>query len=182
MFDEIWKFTSSINIKNYVSLTYDKALIIWNAEWDITSTIPEEYFNFCALLNTLLGFCENYKCVIVNARPELILTRARSDNNYLVENPTTEIDLFKVQWRMPHIILNKINKLSLLRALESGRYLSEFPLMGFTSTLCCKTRPNIRGPSKLQLSWRNHDTLSLLCRLVKRILCLEMSVYSTIVI
>jgi len=99
-----------------VSLTYDKALIIRNAGWDITSTIPEEYFNFCVPLNMLLGFCEDYKRVVANARHELILIRARNDNNYLVGNPTTEpeMDLLKVQWRMPHVILNEVNKLSLL--------------------------------------------------------------------
>jgi len=32
-------------------------------------------------------------------------------------NPTLE--LFKVQWRMPHVLLSEINKLSILRALES---------------------------------------------------------------
>jgi len=32
----------------------------------------------------------------------------------------SEIELFKVQWRTPHIALNKINKLSMLRALESS--------------------------------------------------------------
>jgi len=48
-------------IKNYVSLTYDKALIMRNAGWDIISTISEGYFNFCVPLNTLLGFCEDYK-------------------------------------------------------------------------------------------------------------------------
>jgi len=49
-------------------------------------------------LNTLLGFCEDYKRVVVNTRHELILIRARSDNNCLVGNPTTEpkIDSFKV--------------------------------------------------------------------------------------
>jgi len=47
-----------------------------------------------------------------------------------VGNPTTEpeIDLLKVQWRMPHVILNKVNKLSLLRAWAIFKY--EFPLMG----------------------------------------------------
>jgi len=61
-------------------------------------------------LNTLLGFCEDYKRVVVNARQ--IDLDTRSDNNCLVGNPTTEsqIDLFKVQWRMPHVILNEVNK------------------------------------------------------------------------
>jgi len=146
-------------IKNYVSLTYDKALIMRNAGWDITSTIPEGYFNFCVPLNTLLGFCEDYKRVVVNARHELILIRARSDNNCLVGNPTTEpeIDLLKVQWRMPHVILNEVNKLSLLRALESGRYLSmsfrswdlyEYPLLQSTTkhSWAVKTATQLEKP------------------------------------
>ena len=35
-----------------------------------------------------------------------------------------EIELFKVQWQMPYVALNEINKLSMLRTLESDRYLS----------------------------------------------------------
>jgi len=149
-------------IKNYVSLTYDKALIMRNAGWDITSTIPEGYFNFCVPLNTLLGFCEDYKRVVVNARHELILIRARSDNNCLVGNPTTEpeIDLLKVQWRMPHVILNEVNKLSLLRALESGRYLSmsfrswdlyEYPLLQSTTkhSWAVKTATQLEKPRSI---------------------------------
>ncbi|KAL6254334.1 hypothetical protein P5V15_014383 [Pogonomyrmex californicus] len=34
------------------------------------------------------------------------------------------VDLFKIQWRMPHVLLSEIKKLSMLRTLESGRYLS----------------------------------------------------------
>ncbi|XP_018376373.1 PREDICTED: uncharacterized protein LOC108769728 [Trachymyrmex cornetzi] len=47
-------------------------------------------------------------------------------HNYIVGDPATEptLELFKVQWRMPHVALNEVNKLSMLRALESGRYLS----------------------------------------------------------
>ncbi|XP_071653654.1 uncharacterized protein [Temnothorax longispinosus] len=129
-------------IKNYVLFTNDKAKIMQNAGWDISS--PEGYFNFCVPLNTLLGFCEDYKRVVINARHELILIRARSDNNCIVGNPATEpeIKLFKVQWRMPHVTLNKVNKLSMLRALESGRYLSvsfrswdlyEYPMLQSTT-------------------------------------------------
>jgi len=77
------EITSSI--KNYISLTYDKALIMRNAGWNIASTIPERYLNFCVPLNTLLGFCEDHKRVIVNlACHELILIRTRSNNNCLV--------------------------------------------------------------------------------------------------
>ena len=64
--------------------------------------------------------------MVINARHELILIRARNDNNCLTGDSATEptLELFKVQWRMSHVLLSEINKLSLLRALESGRYLS----------------------------------------------------------
>ncbi|XP_018301781.1 uncharacterized protein [Mycetomoellerius zeteki] len=98
-------------IKNYVSLTSD---------------MEEGYFNFCVPLNMLLGFREDYKRVVVNARHELISIRARNDYNCLAGNSATEpeVELFKVQWRMLHVTLNEVNKLSMLRALGSARYLS----------------------------------------------------------
>ena len=80
--------------------------------------------------------------MIVNARHELILIRARNDYNCLVENPATEpeIELFKVQWRSAilHIALNEINKLLMLQALESGRYLSMSFRGIYTNILCYK--------------------------------------------
>jgi len=87
--------------------------------------------------------------MVVNARHELILTRARSDNNSIVGNPTKpEIELFKVS----HVMLNEINKLSLLRTLEGGRYLSVFARGICISTFCYSTQPIIRRPLKLRLS------------------------------
>jgi len=59
-------------------------------------------------------------------------------------------------------------------ALESGWYLN----MSFRSKICrsisCRTRAFV--PSRLQLNWRNRDTLSLLCRPIERISCLKMPV------
>ncbi|XP_011883412.1 PREDICTED: uncharacterized protein LOC105570650 [Vollenhovia emeryi] len=142
--DRIRKAGITSTIKSYVSLTFDKSQILRNAGWDISSTIPEGDFNFCVPLNMLLGFCEDYKRVVINARHELILIRARTDNNSIMGDSKTEpeIELLKVQWRMPHVMLNEANKLSLLRALESGRYLSmsfrswelyEYPLLQSTT-------------------------------------------------
>ncbi|XP_011865812.1 PREDICTED: uncharacterized protein LOC105560908, partial [Vollenhovia emeryi] len=142
--DRIRNAGISSTIKSYVSLTYDKSQILRNDGWDILSTIPEGDFNFCVPLNMLLGFCEDYKRVVINARHELILIRARTDNNSIKGDSKTEpeIELLKVQWRMPHVMLNETNKLSLLRALESGRYLSmsfrswelyEYPLLQSTT-------------------------------------------------
>ena len=39
----------------------------------------------------------------------------------LTEDPAAKpIELFKTQWRMLHVLLNEINKLSVLRALEGS--------------------------------------------------------------
>ncbi|KYN19187.1 hypothetical protein ALC57_08481 [Trachymyrmex cornetzi] len=138
---------------------------IWQTDGDYElgltdfETYYTGYFNFCVSLNMLLGFCEDYKRVVVNARHELILIRARNDYNCLVANPATEpeIELFKVQWRMPHVSLNEINKLSMLRALESGRYLSmsfrswdlyEYPLLQNTTkhSRAVKTATQLEKP------------------------------------
>ncbi|XP_024886454.1 uncharacterized protein LOC112463951 [Temnothorax curvispinosus] len=128
------------SIKNFVSLTTERSRKLQNAEWIVINEYvgPRSRtrigdFNFCVPLNVLLGFCEDYKHVVINARHELILIRSRIDANCIVtkperhKNPT--ITLLKVQWRMPHVVLNDVNKLSFLRTLESGQYLS----MGFRS-------------------------------------------------
>ncbi|XP_050454178.1 uncharacterized protein LOC126852926 [Cataglyphis hispanica] len=132
-------------IKNYASLTVERSNILQNAGWDFVSKSKlVDDFNFCVPLSVLLGFCEDYKRVVINARHELILIRARNDNNCLVSRESYEpkIILLKIQWRMPHVVLNDINKLALLCTLDSGRYLSiafrswdlyEFPLLQSTT-------------------------------------------------
>ncbi|EFN77912.1 hypothetical protein EAI_15782, partial [Harpegnathos saltator] len=71
-------------LKNYVSISSDENAVMKNAAWDTTDTIsPDGYFNFCVPLSVLLGFCEDYKRIVINARHELILLRSRSDNNSL---------------------------------------------------------------------------------------------------
>ncbi|XP_025996956.1 uncharacterized protein LOC105206420 [Solenopsis invicta] len=130
-------------LKNYVTMSSDRSVIARNAGWDPWNP-PNGYFNFCVPLNMLLGFCEDYRRVVINARHELILIRSRNDNNCLIGDPARqpEIELLKVQWRMPHVSLSEKNKLSMLRALESGKYLSmafrswdlyEFPLLQLTT-------------------------------------------------
>ncbi|XP_070154059.1 uncharacterized protein [Polyergus mexicanus] len=84
-------------LKNYVTISSDRTVIMRNAGWD-SPTNTNGYLNFCVPL-------------YIN----------------LVLEPV--IDIFKIQWRMPHVVLNEINKLLMLRALESGQYLS----MGFRS-------------------------------------------------
>ncbi|KYN18664.1 hypothetical protein ALC57_09023 [Trachymyrmex cornetzi] len=117
-------------LKSYASFSSDNTMIMQNAglipfEYNAKSLMtPEGYFIFGVSLSMLFDFCD-YKRVIIKARHELILIRARYDNNCIVGDPVTEptIELFKIQWRIPHVMLNDVSKLSMLRTLESGRYL-----------------------------------------------------------
>ncbi|XP_036150671.1 uncharacterized protein LOC118648463 [Monomorium pharaonis] len=162
-------------LKNYVTMSAARSVIARNAGWDPWNP-PNGYFNFCVPLNMLLGFCEDYRRVVINARHELILIRARNDNNCLMGSSELEpkIELLKVQWRMPHVLLNEINKLSMLRALESGRYLSmafrswdlyQYPLLQSTTkhSWAIKTATQLEKPRYVVS----------LCRLVGRISCLK---------
>lgn len=145
-------------LKNYVTMSSDRSVIMRNAGWDSPTTV-NGYFNFCVPLHMLLGFCEDYRRVVINARHELILIRARTDNNCLVGDSALEpvLNIFKIQWRMPHVLLSEIKKLSLLRSLESGRYLSmgfrswdlyEFPLLQRTTkhSWAIKTATQLEKP------------------------------------
>ncbi|XP_072751062.1 uncharacterized protein [Anoplolepis gracilipes] len=87
-------------IKNYISLTHERSKILHNAAWNLVANNgSEDYFNFCVPLNMLLGFCEDYKRVVINARHELILIRSRNDNNCLfgAQAAEAEIELHKIQ-------------------------------------------------------------------------------------
>lgn len=145
-------------LKNYVSLTTGTSMRLKNAGWDNFNHMVGD-FNFCVPLNMLLGFCEDYKRVVINARHELILIRSRNDNNCLVGDSAQEprINVLKIQWRMPHVVLNEINKLSMLRALESGRFINmsfrswdlyEFPLLQNTTkhSWAIKTATQLEKP------------------------------------
>ena len=70
-------------LKNYLTVLSDRSVILRNAGWDAQTTAAG-YFNFCVPLYVLLGFCEDYKRVLINARHELILIRTYNDNNCLI--------------------------------------------------------------------------------------------------
>jgi len=124
-------------LKNYVTVC-DRSVIL-NANWDAQTTADTLIF---VSLYVLLEFCEDYKHVVINSRVDF--NTSAQQQHCLTGDPATEptLELFKVHWRMPHVLLSEINKLSMLRALESGQYLSmafrswdlyEFPLLQSTT-------------------------------------------------
>ena len=152
-------------LKNYVSLSAARSKVLANAGWNYAIDYDKDIFhsagfNFCVPLNVLLGFCEDYKHIVMNARHELILIRSRVDTNAMHCTSATawpKLEIRKVQWRMPHVVLDEVNKLSMLRILESGRpiamsfrswSLNEYPLLQATTkhTWTVKATSQIEKP------------------------------------
>lgn len=180
MFDEIRYELNGIEIdrsrncgitttlKNYACLSVVKSNALSNAGWELekknnyhtaTTSLAVD-FNFCVPMSMLLGFCEDYQRVIINARHELILIRARTDTNALYSTSATIkpiLKLHKIQWRMPHVTLDEMHKLSMLRILDSDRSISitfrswdlyEYPLLQTTTkhTWAIKTAAQMEKP------------------------------------
>ncbi|RLU16911.1 hypothetical protein DMN91_010980, partial [Ooceraea biroi] len=85
-------------LKNYVSLTHAHCNILQNAGWNLMNTLGPGDFIFCVSLGMLLGFFEDYRRVVINARHELVLIRAHNDNNCVVlfgDRYEAKIDLHK---------------------------------------------------------------------------------------
>jgi len=108
--------TEISTLKNYVTVSSDRSVILPNAGWDAQITATG-YFNFCVLFYVLLRFCKDYKRMVINAHHELILIRARNDNNYLMGEPRI------IQSTVANV-MSEINKLSMFYALKSERNLS----------------------------------------------------------
>lgn len=110
-------------LKNYISLNLDEGLVLQNAAWSPNEPILPAVgtFNFCVPLKMLLGFAEDYKKVIVNARHELKLIRSRTNNNAVVSlTDTVQVNIYKLQWRVPHVTLADSAKLSLIKSIQSN--------------------------------------------------------------
>lgn len=108
-------------MKNFISLNDNKSKMLYNSGWSpfVNLTTNVGQFNYCIPLNILLGFAEDYKKIILNAKHELILIRARTDENAIItENEHIKINITKLQWKLPHITVSEEEKLSLLKIVE----------------------------------------------------------------
>ena len=73
-------------MKGYASLTPSQKHSLENAGWfDVDATGEQTdangYFDVNIPLKLLLGFCEDYNKIVVNAKHELVLTRSNTDHN-----------------------------------------------------------------------------------------------------
>jgi len=77
------------------------------------------YFDVISPLKMLLGFFEDYNKIVVNAKHELILRRANTDNNAIIQTEAEEfkISLIKVEWLLPHVRVADHIKIPLLNLI-----------------------------------------------------------------
>ncbi|XP_031780005.1 uncharacterized protein LOC116416314 [Nasonia vitripennis] len=124
-------------MKGWVSINPSQSLIIQNAGWlDVEEKEnlmnSERYFDISIPLSMILGFTEDYRKVVINVKHELILTRSRNDLNSVIQTPTKvatvttaaeyenfKIELMKVEWLMPYVVLSNQHKIRMLSHIQS---------------------------------------------------------------
>uniref|UniRef100_A0ABD2VTZ2 Double jelly roll-like domain-containing protein n=1 Tax=Trichogramma kaykai TaxID=54128 RepID=A0ABD2VTZ2_9HYME len=103
---------------------------IWeNYDGDIKHVEDDNgYFDVFIPLSMILGFAEDYPKIIVNMKHELILTRARTDLNAVLQTQRqvgeartyedVKITISKLEWVMPYVQLSNEYKIRLLRQID----------------------------------------------------------------
>lgn len=108
-------------MKSYISFTPNDSVRLGNSAWNTESNTRASagHFSICIPLKNILGFAEDYRNIMMNAKHELILVRSRNDVNALVgANDISAITIQKIQWRMPHVTVSDAEKLRLLQIID----------------------------------------------------------------
>ncbi|XP_068994031.1 uncharacterized protein [Neodiprion pinetum] len=117
-------------MKKYVSLSPGQEYSLENTGWlsgDKELTDAAENFNVVLPFNYVLGFAEDDRRVIVNAKHELILTRSNTNLNAEIQASATEnfkITLNKIEWLLPYIKLADKPKIQLLNYIAKDLAIS----------------------------------------------------------
>lgn len=155
-------------IKNLLSIQPNEENSLKNACWLGPGKTEENgNFSFSIPLRLLLGFAEDYKRIIVNARQELILLRSATDKNVVKSDDAVEISLniTKICWRVPHITVSDTYRLKLLKMIERDTRvhlpfrsweLHEYPTLPATKThsWTVKTSSQLEKPRYVILAFQ----------------------------
>ncbi|XP_043469503.1 uncharacterized protein LOC122503133 [Leptopilina heterotoma] len=154
-------------MKNYVSQTPTQINFIENAGYsrmtaDARLVLENGYFDVTIPLSMIFGFAEDYKKIIMNAKHELILTRARSDMNAIIQtgqggDEEFKIFINKLEWMVPYVLPADNNKIKLLKFIEKDPLISmsfrsweiyEYPLLPASSKVLwqIKTSTQLEKP------------------------------------
>lgn len=162
-------------IKNYVSVYAAQSKFLENAGWfptcNANTSLIDDAGNFDVAipLSILFGFAEDYQKIIVNARHELILTRARSDVNAILQtaNEEIKISIEKIEWLLPNVRLSDARKFKMLKYIEKDPLipisfrtweLYEYPLLPQTANhvWTVKTSTQLEKPRFIVLGFQTN--------------------------
>jgi len=161
-------------MKGYASLTSSKAYSLENAGWYDAhetgrQTDANGYFDVNIPLKMLLGFFEDYNKFVVNAKHELILRLANTDNNAIIQTEAEEykISLIKVEWLLPHVRVADHIKIPLLNLIKEDKTLTlpfrtwtlyEYPMLPTTTrhVWAVKTFPVLEKPRFVILGFQTN--------------------------
>ncbi|XP_016842088.1 uncharacterized protein LOC107981274 [Nasonia vitripennis] len=122
-----------------VSINPSRSLIIHNAGWlDVEEKEnlinSEGYFDISIPLSMFICFTEDYCKVVVNVKHEIILITSRNDLNSVIQTPTKvatattaaeyedfKIELMKIEWLMPYVVLSNQHKIRMLSHIQKGK-------------------------------------------------------------
>lgn len=117
-------------MKGYVSLNPSQFAILENADWILDEArLPDNngYFDVSIPLWMLLGFSEDSRKIVVNAEHELILTRAKTYNNAIVQSGASgdfKIVINIVEWLIPYVTVSNQERIILFRFLGKDSIIS----------------------------------------------------------
>lgn len=108
-------------IKGYLSFNQNESSSLQYTGWSEEPSVTNGSFNFVVPLKHLLGFAEDYKKIIVNGKHELVLIRSRNDDNCYKSDDPMNININKLQWKMPHVTVSDNEKLKILKTIQRNQ-------------------------------------------------------------
>lgn len=120
-------------MKGYVTFNQAEAKKFWNYGGELMTS--DGYFSASIPLKTILGFPEHYDKILMNAKHELVLLRAKNDHNVFKSTVEPKIDLTRIQWHVNHVNVSDSEKIQLLRIVDSKKNI-EIPFRSFDLYEC----------------------------------------------
>ena len=119
-------------MKNYVTMTYSQLQHASEFSWhEATPMALNDTFSYCIPMKLFGGFFADYQKILIFAKLELVLLRSRTDNDCVFRaaiegRRASELDvqITKINWMMPHVEVDDLHKLKLLKVLEKGVMIS----------------------------------------------------------
>lgn len=110
-------------MKGLISYAKETENALENSGWNtgVIKAIEDGDFSYTVPLSHLLGFAEDYRKVIMNAKHELVLNRTNTNNNAAITKDVTkhaEIEITRIVWRVPVIKVSDKEKLRLITYVE----------------------------------------------------------------